>query len=243
MIKSNFSFFIILLLFIFLVYFRIIKRKTRLNLNPINFETFETSNNAGFDEEKIIFTNPFTLKYYPHFLDNNEIDACLNMCDKLFKDSTVTAAKDKNVKDSSRTSQSCFLPANQNENPAIMSIKKKVHQLTGFPIENIEGLQVVKYQPGQQYKSHYDWFEKGNYDLKQGNRKATFFCYLNDDFEGGETFFPKMNFRKKGRKGSALYWPNMNKTGDVDYNTLHAGLPVNSGTKYGLNIWVREHKF
>lgn len=236
--------FVLIIIFFILIIIHICysnKFNSKINLNPINFETFEDPETNNFSDEKIIFTNPFTLKYFPFFLNDNEIKGVLNICENLFKDSTITEGLGKDVKNNSRTSSSCFIP--NNNNPAVLSIKEKASKLSGLPIENIEGLQVVRYKPGQQYKSHYDWFEEGHFDKKHGNRRATFFCYLNDEFEGGETFFPKMNFKKKGRKGSALFWKNMTENGDVDRNTLHAGLPINTGTKYGLNIWIREHKF
>lgn len=242
--KHTSSFYIIIffLLIIIIFFYLTNKYQYKINLNPINFETFEDTTIQSFNEEKTIFSTPFTLKYYPFFLNDEEINGLLNICKNLFKQSTITQAKNVEVKDESRTSSSCFITGNNEKNNIITSIKQKASQLSGLPTENIEGLQVVKYQPGQQYKSHYDWFEKGHFDEKIGNRKATFFCYLNDDFDGGETFFPKMNYKKKGRKGSALFWKNINDSGDVDRNTLHAGLPVNSGTKYGLNIWIRENK-
>jgi prolyl 4-hydroxylase len=87
--------------------------------------------------------------------------------------------------------------------------------------------------------------------------------YLVADCVGGTTAFPKV-YRPQGegwcetlkcqdedgqeiehleveaRVGNAIFWYNMDPWGDVDDLTLHAGTPVISGTKVGLNIWTRE---
>ena len=114
------------------------------------------------------------------------------------------------------------------------------------PVENIEPIQMVRYNSGQFYKPHYDYLDwKLDIYKKQikinGQREITFFVYLNDIPEGvgGETYFPKLDKKIKGKKGDAVFWYNMKQNGNVDNRTLHGGNPITSGTKYGLNIWVR----
>ena len=38
--------------------------------------------------------------------------------------------------------------------------------------------------------------------------------------------------------GSAVFWKNLLPDGRGDARTLHAGLPISSGMKLGLNIWT-----
>lgn len=38
-------------------------------------------------------------------------------------------------------------------------------------------------------------------------------------------------------KGNAVYWENMRSDGTGYEESWHAGLPVESGEKIGLNIW------
>ena len=47
--------------------------------------------------------------------------------------------------------------------------------------------------------------------------------------EGGLTW--------KARKGNAVFWMNFDAEGRGYKETIHAGMPVTSGTKVGLNIW------
>lgn len=46
--------------------------------------------------------------------------------------------------------------------------------------------------------------------------------------DGGVVFKP--------RKGAAVYWENFRKDGSGYEETWHAGLPVKSGSKIGLNV-------
>jgi prolyl 4-hydroxylase len=43
--------------------------------------------------------------------------------------------------------------------------------------------------------------------------------------------------------GTAIFWFNLDTSGEVDRRTLHAGAPVSSGTKVGMNIWTRERNW
>ena len=83
--------------------------------------------------------------------------------------------------------------------------------------------------------------------MAAGPRVLTFFMYLSDVEEGGETHFPKLNISVRPEKGSALLWPSV----DNDYpnklleaSTTHAALPVKKGLKYAANSWIhlRDYK-
>lgn len=47
----------------------------------------------------------------------------------------------------------------------------------------------------------------------------------------------------KPKVGTAIFWYNLDVKGNVDRKTLHAGAPVISGTKVGMNIWTRERNW
>ena len=67
----------------------------------------------------------------------------------------------------------------------------------------------------------------------------TFLLSLNDGYEGGETKFPELQQRWKGRAGNALFFWNVEPDGTPDRRTVHAGLPPASGEKWLLSQWVR----
>ena len=70
----------------------------------------------------------------------------------------------------------------------------------------------------------------------------TALIYLNDEYQGGETFFAETGLKVKGRKGDALVFVSALANGDLDPLSEHAGLPVASGTKYLASRWIREQQ-
>ena len=102
---------------------------------------------------------------------------------------------------------------------------------------------------GQYYHTHHD--ESG--DLhddkfnKSGPRILTFFLYLNDVEEGGETRFSDLmgdgtniHLDVSPKRGRALLWPSMLNEDLLAYDTrtYHAALEVKKGVKYGANAWL-----
>lgn len=79
----------------------------------------------------------------------------------------------------------------------------------------------------------------------QGVRVFTFFMYLSDVEEGGETYFPKLGIKVRPRLGSAIMWPSVHDEDmtQTDRRTNHAALPVQAGLKVGANLWVHQHDF
>ena len=142
-----------------------------------------------------------------------------------------------------RTSSHIFLPSNI---PLLQKIDNIVYGYLGIPIENYENLQVVNYKSTEKYDAHYDACDPSEEicqdDIKNrgGLRYATFIFYLNDNFTGGETDFPKRNFKAQPKIGKAVLFFNLN-----DNNTnrrdkaFHAGLPPNTGEKWMCNKWIR----
>jgi prolyl 4-hydroxylase len=139
-----------------------------------------------------------------------------------------------------------------NNNPLINKIKKFVSDKTSLPIENQEQIHVVKYNVKGEYKDHHDFFHPSeeyyeNEMQRGGQRIFTCLIYLNNNFTGGETFFPKKNIKIKPKIGKMIIWKNINKTQYGTYyfddSTIHTGLPVLTGIKYIAIIWVRENKF
>ena len=69
---------------------------------------------------------------------------------------------------------------------------------------------------------------------------GTFLVFLNEDFEGGETEFPKAGIAFRGRTGDGLFFANVTRDGRPDPLTLHAGRPPTRGEKWILSQWIRE---
>lgn len=108
----------------------------------------------------------------------------------------------------------------------------------------LEVSSVLHYAPGQEFTPHFDFLDPARpgyaRDIAEnGQRIATFLIYLNDDFDGGETDFPKLGWRFKGRPGDALLFWNVDVAGAPDLQTFHAGLATTRGEKWLFSQWVR----
>jgi prolyl 4-hydroxylase len=110
------------------------------------------------------------------------------------------------------------------------------------PIEHAEGLQVLHYGPGQEYKAHYDFFGQ-NSPAARNNRISTLIIYLNDVEEGGETVFPLLQLEVKPKRGSALYFEYFYRQQALNDLTLHSSAPVVRGEKWVATQWMRRQRF
>lgn len=124
-------------------------------------------------------------------------------------------------------------------------VRARISATLDTPVRRFEPVNVLHYEPGQQYRPHFDFFNTAvphfaRIVAAQGQRNATFLIYLNDDYEGGETEFPELGIRFKARVGDALHFVSAGPDGVGDPRTLHAGLPPASGTKWLLSQWIRN---
>ena len=135
------------------------------------------------------------------------------------------------------------------ETPLIDDIEHRIAGVINEPIENGEGMQVIKYKPGGYYKFHYDAFNAAlpgdkNMIDRHGNRKWTFIAYLNTVENGGETYFPNINLKIKPELGKAIFWNNIKDDGTIDPHSHHSGEPVGEGLeKWIVTKWVRDRKY
>jgi hypothetical protein len=128
---------------------------------------------------------------------------------------------------------------------AIEVLRARISAATGLPEPIFEIPQVMHYSVGQEFRLHHDYLdplEKGPAaDLAlRGQRIGTFLVYLNDDFEGGETDFPRAGLTHRGRIGDALFFANVMPDGRPDPLTMHAGRPPVRGEKWIFSQWIRD---
>uniref|UniRef100_A0A3P8W287 procollagen-proline 4-dioxygenase n=1 Tax=Cynoglossus semilaevis TaxID=244447 RepID=A0A3P8W287_CYNSE len=128
------------------------------------------------------------------------------------------------------------------DDPVIARVNQRIQDLTGLTVETAELLQVANYGVGGQYEPHFD-FSRRPFDsnLKvDGNRLATFLNYMSDVEAGGATVFPDFGAAIRPRKGTAVFWYNLFRSGEGDYRTRHAACPVLVGSKWVSNKWIHE---
>lgn len=109
----------------------------------------------------------------------------------------------------------------------------------------LEPAEVLHYCAGERYKLHVDFFHPALPTFKEemrlkGQRVKTCLVYLNDDFDAGETEFPKLGIKFRGETGEALFFDNVGPSGTGEMKTLHQGLPPTSGEKWLFSQWIRS---
>lgn len=135
-----------------------------------------------------------------------------------------------------------------NENPFIARLDRRIAEVMNWPVGNGEGLQILNYQIGGEYKAHFDYFAPADPGSQMhlahgGQRVSTLVMYLNDVEAGGETVFPDIGLSVVPKKGSAVYFEYCNSLGQVDPLSLHAGMPVIQGEKWIATKWMRQQRY
>lgn len=120
------------------------------------------------------------------------------------------------------------------EDPVLHALNRRIAAATGTLYDQGEPLQVLCYDPGDEYKLHSDALTN---ELNQ--RTQTFLVALNEGYDGGETEFPRAGVRLRGKPGDALCFQNIAPDGRPDDLAWHAGLPVSRGRKLILSKWIR----
>lgn len=127
----------------------------------------------------------------------------------------------------------------------LAGVRERLARASGHPTPHFEPTNVLNYQIGQQYEPHFDFINPEEAGFARelgilGQRRATALIYLNDDYEGGETAFPELDWSFKATAGDALIFFNVDDDDRPDKRTLHAGLPPTSGEKWVLSQWIRD---
>lgn len=182
---------------------------------------------------------PFIL-HLDHVLSDEECEQLIRLSSaRLTPSKVVDSVTGEERQAPGRTSKGMYYSLM--ENPLIARLEKRFEEITSYPIENGEGLQVLNYLVGEEYKAHFDYFPTNKVDhQKGGQRIGTLLLYLNDVEEGGETVFPKAGVSVVPKKGSAVYFHYANSMGQVDRMSVHSSIPVAKGEKWVATKWIRE---
>jgi prolyl 4-hydroxylase len=182
---------------------------------------------------------------FGNLLSDEECDALVQAArPRLSRSLTVATQTGGEEVHVDRTSEGMFFT--RGETPLVQRIEERIARLLRWPIENGEGLQVLQYQPGAQYKPHYDYFdprEPGTPTIlkRGGQRVATLILYLQAPEKGGATVFPDIQLDVAPQRGNAVFF-SYDRPHPAT-KTLHGGAPVLDGEKWIATKWLREHEF
>jgi prolyl 4-hydroxylase len=163
---------------------------------------------------------------------------------RLARSLTVATRTGGEEVNADRTSNGMFFQRGENE--LVQRIEQRIAKLVNWPEENGEGLQILQYGPGAEYKPHYDYFdpaEPGTPTIlrRGGQRVATIVMYLGEPAKGGGTVFPDVHMEVAPRRGNAVFFSY--ERPHPATRTLHGGAPVLEGMKWIATKWLRERRF
>lgn len=185
------------------------------------------------------------LVVFGNLLSGDECEALIEAArPRLARSLTVAPATGGEELNQDRTSSGMFFARGENE--LVQRIEARIATLLHWPADRGEGLQVLRYRSGAQYKPHYDYFdpaEPGTPALlrRGGQRVATLIMYLREPGQGGATLFPELGLEVAPRRGNAVFFSYAQPHPST--RTLHGGAPVTAGEKWIATKWLRERKF
>ena len=173
------------------------------------------------------------------FLTPEHCEQLIRLIDKDRRPSTL-ANSDGDV--TFRTSETCDLPRAE---PVVQKLDAVLHDLNGINPALGEPVQGQRYDVGQEFKAHTDYFTPGTADFEKfcsesGQRTWTFMVYLNEVEAGGATRFKTVGKTFQPEVGKLVCWNNKRPNGELNPNTLHHGMKVRKGMKYVITKWYRE---
>lgn len=185
-------------------------------------------------------TDKLQLYTIERFMSDAECSDTVALINRHLRPSTVTIASDDRAFRTSQTSDLSLL-----DDPLVRRLDEKIAAALGIRLPYSEGIQAQRYDVGQQFKQHTDYFEPGTSEYAQhagarGNRTWTFMVYLNEVDAGGATRFFSLDHSFEPIKGMAVVWNSLHADGMVNPDTLHAGMPVEAGHKIIITKWFRE---
>ncbi len=163
---------------------------------------------------------------------------------RLTRSETVDNATGGSEVNAARTSDGMFFE--RGEHDLIQRIEARIAALVGWPVENGEGLQILRYRPGAEYRPHHDYFDPVHSGTPRilergGQRVGTLVMYLNTPDGGGATTFPEVGLEVAPVRGNAVFFSY--DRAHVSTKTLHGGAPVTAGEKWVATKWLRQGIF
>ncbi|XP_009335402.2 probable prolyl 4-hydroxylase 9 [Pyrus x bretschneideri] len=197
--------------------------------------------------------------YFPRFATAEQCESVIEMAKTKLRPSTLALRKGETAESTkgTRTSSGTFISASEDDSGVLDIIEEKIARATMLPRAHGEAFNVLRYEIGQKYDSHYDAFNPTEYGQQKSQRFASFLLYLSDVEEGGETMFPYENgaemdssydYKKciglkiMPRQGDGLLFYSVFPNGTIDLTSLHGSCPVIKGEKWVATKWIRNQE-
>lgn len=204
----------------------------------------DLANSILLDKSTLCSVNPL-IGYIDDFVDTVS-------CSKILRDLACVDSQPSSVSgsygptiDERRIAQSYKIP--HGSVPSVEEVTEKVAGLFSLKKRLCEYPELITYQQGGTFKRHFDAGLSGSMPQsptetgKPSQRIFTAILYLNDDFEGGVTSFPRLELDLTPKRGRLAFWQNT-KTGGLGVHpfSMHEGCPVTKGQKQIISFWFRD---
>lgn len=171
-----------------------------------------------------------------------EPELCALLMQRIDTKRRPSTLADANGDQTFRTSETCDLDA---DDPLTMELKQRIIAMTALDPTHGEPMQGQRYEVGQEFKAHTDYFEPQGQDFAKfcsvaGQRTWTVMLYLNAVEAGGATRFRAIDKIVQPEVGKLLAWNNLRPDGSPNPSTIHHAMKVRAGTKYVITQWFRE---
>lgn len=131
--------------------------------------------------------------------------------------------------------------------PVMRMLEQRLAQLAQWPVQAMEPCSIIRYQAGQQYAPHVDYFtddqiERNRVERRDasGQRMATFLLYLVVPESGGQTHYHAPGISVSGEPGMGLIHYNTTLDGAVDPASRHSGSTIIAGEKWLWRSTLRQ---
>eukprot|EP01060_Flectonema_neradi_P003950 TRINITY_DN1259_c0_g1_i1.p1 TRINITY_DN1259_c0_g1~~TRINITY_DN1259_c0_g1_i1.p1 ORF type:complete len:293 (+),score=35.33 TRINITY_DN1259_c0_g1_i1:44-922(+) len=177
-----------------------------------------------------------------NIINTTEAELLMSLANGKLKRSQVVSNNGGGRIGSVRTSEGTFLT---NEDPAVKVIRRRIASLAHVPVGHLERIQILRYESGQYYKLHPDFFSGAKLKRlgKAGQRMATCLMWLtNVTTGGGETVFsnaqPVISLSPRPLSGVLFY--SLDRNGVEDKTSLHQSTEITGDSvKWVAVIWIR----
>ncbi|EXB28743.1 Putative prolyl 4-hydroxylase [Morus notabilis] len=128
-----------------------------------------------------------------------------------------------------------FISASEDKTGTLDVIEEKIARATMIPRTHGEAFNVLRYNLGQRYNSHYDAFSAAEYGPQKSQRNGL-------NMNGNYDFEECVGLKVKPQKGDGLLFYSLFPNGTIDPTSLHGSCPVIKGEKWVATKWIRDEE-
>jgi prolyl 4-hydroxylase len=239
--------------------------------SPDRKEAWVNLTASGYTEplwrlEPLVLTHETRIFYVHDLFTDAECSHLLARVRNSFERSAVVDRNGTGLAafDPIRNSEGAWI--NRRSDSVMSRINDRISLLTHLPVSHQEDMQILKYEVGQHYHPHSDFFDtSGEMRAENGGQRwITILGYLNDygkDYTGGETIFPVLpegphqaqwrdvtnctqgKLAVRPKKGDAVMFYSLSTDLEESGGSSHGSCDVLSGTKYSSPVWIRQNAF